>query len=84
MYQAEIRIRYPSTSFAESVKGALSPDDKAASGSVEVSSTVSGKILTVQVMGANRFETLHATLQDIFRCIHAAEASLMKLGSAGS
>jgi len=80
MYQAEIRIRYASSSFAESVRNALSPDDKAAGGAVKVSSNVRGRTLHVQVRGADRFETLQATLQDIFRCIHAAEASLAKLG----
>jgi len=81
MYQAEIRIRYSSKPFAESVKNALSPDDKAEWGKTKVSSSVRGKTLTVRVGGADRFETLHATLQDIFRCIHAAEASLVKLRS---
>ena len=84
MYQAEIRIRYPSTSLAESVKSALSPDDKAAHGTAKVSSNVRGKTLSVRVRGVDRFETLQATLQDIFRCIHAAESSIMKLGSARS
>jgi tRNA threonylcarbamoyladenosine modification (KEOPS) complex Pcc1 subunit len=82
MYQAEIRIRYPSKPVAGSVRNALSPDDKAAGGTVKVSSKVSGRTVTVRVTGADRFETLQATLQDIFRCIHAAEASLAKLGSA--
>lgn len=84
MYQAKIRIRYISTSFAESVKNALSPDDKAVGSTVKVSSRVRGRTLSVQVKDADRFETLQATLQDIFRCIHAAEASLVKLGSARS
>jgi tRNA threonylcarbamoyladenosine modification (KEOPS) complex Pcc1 subunit len=79
MYQAEIKIRYLSSSFAESVKNALSPDDKVAGGVVKVSSQVRGRILCVRVRGADRFETLQATLQDIFRCIHAAETSLAKL-----
>jgi len=84
MYRADIRIRYSSISFAESVKNALSPDDKVAGGIVKVSSNVKGKTLCVQVRGADRFETLQATLQDIFRCIHAAETSLAKLGCVRS
>ena len=84
MYQAEIRIRYSSSSLAESVKIALSPDDKTAGGEVKVSSDVRGRTLRVRVIGASRFETLQATLQDIFRCIHAAETSLAKLGSVRS
>ena len=84
MYQAEIRIRYSSSSLAESVKIALSPDDKTAGGEVKVSSDVRGRTLRVRVTGVSRFETLQATLQDIFRCIHAAETSLAKLGSVRS
>ena len=80
MYQAELKIRYSSKSIAESVRSALSPDDKASTGIVRVASRVAGKTLTVQVHGADRFETLQATINDIFRCIHAAEASLQKLG----
>ena len=80
MYQAEIRIRYSSKAFAESVKNALSPDDEAAGGKVRITSYVRGKTLRLQVRDADRFETLEATLQDMFRCIHAAEASLVKLG----
>jgi tRNA threonylcarbamoyladenosine modification (KEOPS) complex Pcc1 subunit len=79
MYQAEIRIRYPSSSFAKSVKDALSPDDKVAGGSVRVASNAKGQILRVHVNCADRIETLQATVQDIFRCINAAETALMRL-----
>jgi tRNA threonylcarbamoyladenosine modification (KEOPS) complex Pcc1 subunit len=79
MYKAEIRIRYPSPSFAKSVRDALSPDDKMGGGTVRVSSNARGQILRVRVGGANRIETLQATVQDIFRCINAAETSLMQL-----
>jgi tRNA threonylcarbamoyladenosine modification (KEOPS) complex Pcc1 subunit len=79
MYQTKIRIRYPSASFARSVKSSLAPDDRMGNGRVIVSSTIRGKILCVHVKGVDRVETLQATLQDIFRCIHAAETSLMKL-----
>ena len=84
MYQAEIRIRYSSKPLARSVKNALSPDNKVTGGKVRISSNIRGRALTVRVRGADRFETLQATLQDIFRCIHAAEASLIKLGRTGS
>jgi len=79
MYQTEIRIRYPSSSIARSVRNALSPDDRVAAGAVRVSSHARGQVLCVRVAGADRVETLQATVQDIFRCIHAAETSLMKL-----
>jgi tRNA threonylcarbamoyladenosine modification (KEOPS) complex Pcc1 subunit len=84
MYQAEIRIRYSSSSIAESVRNALSPDDKAGDGAVKVSSNVRGRTLRVRVTNADRFETLQATLQDMFRCIHAAETSLARLGGIRS
>lgn len=79
MYQAEIRIRYSSRSLAKSVNSALLPDNKAAGGTVKISSATRGRTLTVRVKDADRFETLQATLQDIFRCLHAAEASLVRL-----
>jgi hypothetical protein len=79
MYQTEIRIRYPSSSFAKSVKDALSPDDKVAGGALRVASNARGQMLRVRVMGADRIETFQATLQDIFRCINAAETSLSQL-----
>jgi len=81
MYGTEIRICYSSSSFAKSVRDALSPDDRATSGTVHVASTVKGPTLCVRVSGADRVETLQATVQDIFRCIHAAETSLMKLAN---
>jgi tRNA threonylcarbamoyladenosine modification (KEOPS) complex Pcc1 subunit len=84
MHQAEIKIRYSSPSLARSVSSALSPDDKAETGAVKVSSHVKGRTLQVRVTGADRFETLQATLKDIFRCIHAAETSLAKVGSVRS
>jgi len=84
MYQAEIRIRYSSSSFAKSVRNALSPDDKVEGGAVKVSSNVKGRTLRVQVGDADRFETLQATVQDIFRCVQAAETSLAKLSSVRS
>jgi len=79
MYKAEIVIRYPSPSFARSVRDALSPDDKVAGGTTGVSSNARGPILHVRVVSADRIETLQATVQDIFRCINAAETSLTQL-----
>ena len=82
MYKTEIRIHYTSSSFARSVRNALSADDEVTGGTVRVSSTARGRVLRVRVEGAYRIETLQAMLQDIFRCIHAAETSLIKLASA--
>jgi tRNA threonylcarbamoyladenosine modification (KEOPS) complex Pcc1 subunit len=79
MYETEIRVRYRSTSLAKSITKALSPDDEATRGRVRVSSQAKGRTLYVSVTGADHIETLQATLQDIFRCIHAAETSLTRL-----
>jgi tRNA threonylcarbamoyladenosine modification (KEOPS) complex Pcc1 subunit len=76
MYEAEIRIRYPTKALAKSVKNALSPDDKASSGKMSVSTDAKGRILLVHVNGCERIETLQSTIQDIFRCLHASESSL--------
>jgi tRNA threonylcarbamoyladenosine modification (KEOPS) complex Pcc1 subunit len=79
MYESEIRIQYPSAGFARSVKDALAPDDRTTTGTVRVRSIVKGRTLSVVVEGANRIETMQATVQDVFRCINAAETSLRKL-----
>jgi len=79
MYESEIRIRYTSVHLARSVKDALSPDDRTTSGTLKVVSTVRGRSLLIVVKGANRIETLQATVQDVFRCINAAETSLMRI-----
>lgn len=84
MFQAVVKIRYSSSALAEGVRDALSPDDKETGGKVRVSSNVKGRTLSVRVTGVDRFETLQVTLQDIFRCIHAAETSLAKLRNVRS
>jgi len=79
MYEAEIRIRYPTPSFARSVRDALGPDDMVKGGSAKIVSKAREHLLSVHIEEAERVETLQATVEDIFRCIHAAETSLMKL-----
>jgi tRNA threonylcarbamoyladenosine modification (KEOPS) complex Pcc1 subunit len=79
MYRTEITIRYASPCFARSVRDALSPDDSSSGEVVKVVTSVRGKILHVRIVGAHRVETLQATVQDVFRCIHAAETSLGKI-----
>jgi tRNA threonylcarbamoyladenosine modification (KEOPS) complex Pcc1 subunit len=79
MYETEIHIRYASPSFARAVKNALSPDDKVPNSQMIVSTNTQGQILTVQVKGCERIETMQLTVQDIFRCIQATETSLKKI-----
>jgi len=81
MYEAEIKVRYLTKALAMSVKNALSPDDKASSGKMFVSTNARGRILTVHVNGCERIETLQSTIQDIFRCLHASESSLDKIAT---
>jgi tRNA threonylcarbamoyladenosine modification (KEOPS) complex Pcc1 subunit len=79
MYEAEIRLRYASSSFARAVKSALSPDDTVPNSKMTVSTNVRGRILTVQVKECEKIETMQQTVQDIFRCIQATETSLKKI-----
>jgi len=80
MYEAEIRIHYKTSSFARAVSNALSPDDKVPNSQMVVSTNAHGQILSVQVKGCEKIETMQLTVQDIFRCIQATEASLKKIG----
>jgi transcription factor Pcc1 len=84
MYEAEIRIRYESSSFARAVRNALSPDDKVPNSQMIVSTNANGQILSVQVKGCEKIETMQLTVQDIFRCIQATETSLKKIGKRQS
>jgi hypothetical protein len=76
MFEAEISIRYPSHAFANSVMKALSPDNITSGGEMRILSSASGAVLRVRVEGCERIESLQATIQDVFRCLHAAESSL--------
>jgi hypothetical protein len=80
--EAEISLQYPSALFAKSVMSGISPENKLARRRMQVYANVNGKTLNVLVKHCERIETLQATVQDIFRCIRAAESSLMKLSSS--
>lgn len=82
MSEAEIVIRYSSNRVARSVKDALTPDDKLGTQRMKISTSVGGRTLKVHLERCERIETLQATLQDIFRCIHASESSLARLTSS--
>jgi hypothetical protein len=66
---------------AQSVMQALAPDNKLAGSGMQIRATVKGRRLNVVIKGCERVETLEATVQDIFRCIRAAESSLSKTSS---
>jgi len=79
MFESEISVRYPSHTFAKSVMRALAPDDSASGGKLRIKSSVTGAVLRVRVVGCERVESLQATIQDVFRCLHAAESSLTRI-----
>jgi hypothetical protein len=79
MIETEIRIRYPSSSFARAMKNALWPDDNVPNSQMIVSTNARGRVLSVQVKKCEKIETMQLTLQDIFRCIQATETSLKGL-----
>jgi len=79
--EAELSLEYSSPRMAQSVMQALAPDNKLAGYGMQIRATVKGRRLKVVIKGCERVETLEATVQDIFRCIRAAESSLSKTSS---
>jgi len=76
--ETEITLKYPSTRFAKSVMQALTPDNTVKGDGMRITATTRGRTLKVAVKNCERIETLRLTVQDIFRCIRAAESSLGK------
>jgi tRNA threonylcarbamoyladenosine modification (KEOPS) complex Pcc1 subunit len=81
--EAELSLEYPTPEFAKSIMKAIEPDNKLADRALRIEAKVRGRILIVNIEGCKRIETLEATVQDIFRCIRAAENSLEKATSGG-
>jgi len=77
--EAEITLEYRSALFAESVKNAMNPDNKVAGEGMVITARRRGRIVDISIKGCDRVETLQAMLQDIFRCLRAAESSLSRL-----
>ncbi|HKM77247.1 MAG TPA: KEOPS complex subunit Pcc1 [Candidatus Bathyarchaeia archaeon] len=75
MLEADICIRYGSSKLARAVTSAILPDNELVSGKLRISTNLAGSELKIHVGGCARIETLQATIQDLFRCIHAAEGS---------
>ena len=82
--EAEISIQYQSALFAKSVMKGILPENKLPNRRMQLHASVRGKTLKVIVKRCERIETLQATVQDIFRCLRAAESSLMKLSPSRS
>lgn len=81
MLEAKISMEYATSEFARSMMKAIAPDNKLKDREMRISARVRGRRLTVNIEGCNRIETMEATVQDIFRCIRAAEESLAKTSS---
>jgi tRNA threonylcarbamoyladenosine modification (KEOPS) complex Pcc1 subunit len=79
--EAELSLEYPTPEFAQSIMKALEPDNTLTTREMRISTSVHGKRLNVRIDGCKRIETLEATVQDVFRCIRAAEESLSKATS---
>ena len=79
MFEAEISIRYPSHAFADSVVKALSPDNIMPGGEIRIITRANGSVLHIRVERCKRVESFQATMQDVFRCLHAAESSLARI-----
>ena len=79
--EAKISIEYGTAELARSMMKAIAPDNKLKDGEMRISARVRGRRLSVSIEGCNRIETMEATVQDIFRCIRAAEESLAKTSS---
>jgi hypothetical protein len=76
---AEIKLKYPSVLFADSVKRALSPDNKLVNEGMRIDARTHGQVVRITIGDCSRVETLQATVQDVFRCLHVAESSLSRL-----
>lgn len=76
--EAGITIDYSSPRFAKSVRDALTPDNAMKMNRMKITATTRGRQLRVAVRNCERVETLQVTVQDIFRCIRAAETSIEK------
>ena len=74
--EAEFSLEYSSPKLARSIMQALAPDNQIAERGIRVTASVKGRRLNVAIKGCERVETLQATVEDIFRCIRAAESSL--------
>jgi hypothetical protein len=75
----DIKLRYSSPRFANSVMSALTPDNLVNGTKLRISTRTHGRELEVAVTNCERIETLQATVQDIFRCVRAAESSLARI-----
>ena len=76
MLALELELDFVSVSFARSLMQALEPDNQGPKCKTRITSRVQGRTLHIRVHDCPRVETMESTLQDIFRCVKAAEEAL--------
>ena len=78
MLTVEIVLNYPSIRFARCVMDALRPDNRLSKGKgqMRISTHVRGRTLHITISRCARVESMQSTLQDMFRCVKAAEESM--------
>ncbi len=77
MMAAKISLDYNSLSLAQTVKDALEPDNHMIeSQGMQITAQLRGRSLNIAVSRCPKVETLQATLDDIFRCVKAAEETI--------
>jgi len=73
---AKIVLEYSSPSLARSIMSALEPDNRLSKTQMHVASGVKGKMVYVAISQCPTVETMQSTLEDIFRCVKAAQESM--------
>ena len=76
MLAVEIVLDYSSKLFARCVRDALAPDNRLSKGQMRISTRLRGRSLHIIISRCSRVETMQLTLQDVFRCVKAAEESI--------
>ena len=76
MLAVEIVLEYSSEPFARCVMEALTPDNRLDKGQMRISTRVRKRTLHIIISRCSRVETMQSTLQDVFRCVKAAEESM--------
>ncbi|HKM78921.1 MAG TPA: KEOPS complex subunit Pcc1 [Candidatus Bathyarchaeia archaeon] len=77
MMAAKISLDYNSLSLAQTVKNSLGPDNHMVeSQGMQITAHLRGRTLNIAISRCPRVETLQATLDDIFRCVRAAEETI--------
>jgi len=77
--KAEIKIFYKNKKYAEAVAKAIQPDNFSAPPEIKVKTINDGKMVFSKVKCKAKIESFIETIDDLLRCIQAAENALKKL-----